>query len=610
MGAAMGRGKLETGADWAAAGARAADRGARHWRWLVLGTWLLACVWLLWARWGAVYWFALGDTDDNLRMAEVRAWLNGQGWYDLRQYKLGGPQGLDIHWSRLVDLPIAGLILLGRLFLDGPTAERFAVAIAPLLPLSVLLTGVALTARRLIEPRAVLVALPLFFCALSTFSMFQPTRIDHHGWQLALLSLVAAGLADPKRVRGGATVGVTTALSLAIGLESLVYLALAGVAQVLWWVWDGGQRTRLQAYGATLAGGTALGFALFASEANRAAVCDALSPVWLSAVLSGGAAAMLLAAGTPASRAARFGSALLAGAIIAFLFWAWWPHCTTGRLEQVPPELDRLWLSNVREAKPIYRHSTEVMIGVSALPVAGLLGGALLLWTRRREPAPLARAAGPFALALAATALLLWQTRAGPAAGLLAVPFATALLWVLVPPFRRSRSMLVRVLGPVLVGLVATGALASSALGFIPKKPKTAAQKAVDLANRQCPTLPALRPVAQQPAGTVLTFVDLGPRLITVTHHRALAGPYHRNAEEIIDVQRAWRGDEANARRTIAKYRVDYVLICPNFSESTLYTSQAKGGFYDRLRQGQAPAWLQPVPLPPNNPYRMWRVRP
>ena len=52
----------------------------------------------------------------------------------------------------------------------------------------------------------------------------------------------------------------------------------------------------------------------------------------------------------------------------------------------------------------------------------------------------------------------------------------------------------------------------------------------------------------------MLTFVDLGPRLITVTPHDAIAGPYHRNAQQIVDVMRAWRGDAAKtpARRSAA----------------------------------------------------------
>ena len=34
----------------------------------------------------------------------------------------------------------------------------------------------------------------------------------------------------------------------------------------------------------------------------------------------------------------------------------------------------------------------------------------------------------------------------------------------------------------------------------------------------------------------VFTFVDLGPRMISVTQHDAIAGPYHRNDRAIADV--------------------------------------------------------------------------
>ena len=106
----------------------------------------------------------------------------------------------------------------------------------------------------------------------------------------------------------------------------------------------------------------------------------------------------------------------------------------------------------------------------------------------------------------------------------------------------------------------------------------------------------------------VLTFVDLGPRLITVTPHDAITGPYHRNARQILDVMHAWRGDVANALRTVQHYHVDYVLICPHLSESTIYEAEAPGGFYTQLLRGKVPPWLAPVQLPAYSPYRMWRV--
>src|SRR3954471_12673743 len=151
--------------DWEAEIAAAIDR---HWRLLVLVAWLGNCAWLIYSKWNDIGWFALGDTDDNMRMMQVRGLLHGQGWFDLRQHRLNPPIGANIHWSRRVDLPIAGLILGLRPLLGGPGAERWAVAIAPLLPYVLLLFSLALTARRLIHPAAYPLAFLAIFFADST----------------------------------------------------------------------------------------------------------------------------------------------------------------------------------------------------------------------------------------------------------------------------------------------------------------------------------------------------------------------------------------------------------------------------------------------------------
>ena len=79
--------------------------------------------------------------------------------------------------------------MLLRPFVGGAEAERAAVAIAPMLPLLLLLFSLALTARRLIDRRAYPLVFVALFFAGSAGGMFMPTRIDHHGWQLALLAL-------------------------------------------------------------------------------------------------------------------------------------------------------------------------------------------------------------------------------------------------------------------------------------------------------------------------------------------------------------------------------------------------------------------------------------
>ncbi len=588
-------------------GGRALRLLDRHWKWVTLVAWLCFCAWFAYNRWSQIHAFTLVDTDDNMRISQVRALLAGQDWYDLRQYRLNPPFGANIHWSRLVDLPLAGLILLLRPLVGGADAERIAVAAAPLLPYLVLLFGVGLTARRLVGPAAFALAFIALASAGSTNGMFMPTRIDHHGWQLALLSVAIAGLADPKRARGGATLGLATALSLAIGLELLIYLALAAAATVLFWIDDRDERRRLAAYAVTLAGGTALGFLLFASDANRAAVCDALSPVWLSDALLGGALLFGLAILSPGDWKRRLALAAGAAVIVAAFHAAMWPHCLS-RLEGVSPEVQRLWLSRVREARPITTHGWQVVIGVLAIPVTGAIGWALLAWRNRADRALLRRTLAAAAPALAATLLLAWQTRTGPAAQMLSIVGAIAILWILVPLARRIRKPVLRTAAVVAVAMTGLGAIVPFAMQVAPPKKLTPREIAIAKANRLCNSLPALRPVAQQPKGLVFSFVDLGPRLITVTHHNAVTGPYHRNGQQIADVMNTFRGDAAQARNTLAKYRADYLLICPNSSTTTIFMSEAPKGFYAQINRGQVPAWLTPIELPANSPFKMWRV--
>jgi hypothetical protein len=579
----------------------------RHWKWVVVLVWLAFVGWFLWSKWVDIRFFNLGDTDDNMRMMQVRGLLHGQDWYDLRQYRMNAPFGANIHWSRLVDLPLAGLILGLRPFLGGAAAERWAVAIAPMLPYLLLLFSLALTVRRLVGPRAYALAFLALFFAGSTNGMFMPTRIDHHGWQLALLALSVSAIADPNRLRGGLTLGLATSLSLAIGLEMLIYMAIGGAAVVLFWIHDPEERERLRAYALALSAGTAAAFLIFASNDNWNAVCDALSPVWLSNVLLGGALLFALATLSTADWKARLGWAIAAGVIVAAFHALAWPHCLQ-RLEGVSPEVERLWLSRVREARPVYRHGWRIAPLIVALPITGAIGWGLLLWLRRRSTDQFRRTLAAAAPAFVAGLLLLWQTRTGPAAQLLATTGAAALLWYVAPRLWNSTTGVVRIVGTVAFLLLGAGAAVPFAYNLLPAKKPTAREQAIGRANRLCNSLWGMRPVALQPKGMVFTFIDLGPRLITVTHHNAVGGPYHRNGQQIADVMNAFRGSADQAHRIIRKYRSDYLLICPNSSTTTIFMSEAPRGFYGQLQRGKVPGWLAPVPLPPGSPFRMWRV--
>lgn len=581
----------------------------RHWvRWTVL-LWALAAGVMIFLRRVWVQGLLLPDTDDNMRLMQVRGLLHGQGWYDLRQYALNAPFGANIHWSRLVDLPIAGLILLFRPLVGNDIAERLASAIAPTLPYLVMLLSLAVLVRRLVHPLAYPAAIFLTFCSFAAMGMFMPMRIDHHGWQLAFLVMTLAGMADDRPLRSGAIIGFASAASLTIGLEMIAYLALAGAAVVLRWVVDGrdADRMRMRAFGVVLAGGCLLGYGGFASFDNARPMCDALSPVWVSMMLGAGAAAVALSVVPARSLAVRLGAAGVAGALILYGFVHFWPDCV-GRPEHVSAAVDRIWLSNVREAKPIYTQDRLQCWGTLALPIAGVVGTLLTLWQRRAASDRMVW--GTIALfTLAAFALLLWQTRAGPAAQLIAIPGAVALGWWGVPRIQRSSLAIVRVLGTVGLFLFVSGIGVSGIAQLSTPKAKPQA-RTVRNTSGQCFTVPALAALNKLPPATMFTHVDFAPRLITLTHHRAIMGPYHRNGDQILDVYTAFDGPPDQARQIMAKYGATMLLTCPGLSETTVYRARAPQGFYAQIIRGQVPPWLSPVALPAGSPFKLWAIAP
>jgi hypothetical protein len=583
----------------------------RHWRWMLVAVWLLYILFIIINRWTLIEAFALPDTDDNLRLAQVRAWLGGQGWFDLVQHRFDPAHGGgNIHWSRLVDLPLAAIILVMTPLVGGADAERVAVALAPLLPMLLLMFGLALTMKRLVSDRAWPLPIIGLLCAYSTIGMFAPLRIDHHGWQLAFLALAVSATADPKRARGGAVLGIATGLSLSIGLEMLIYLALLGGATVLLWVADRDQRRRLATYAAALVATTGAGFLIFASEANRQAVCDALSPVWLSDAAVGGAAMLVLSFLRLDSWKARLGAAAVAGGLVAGCHAMAWPNCLQ-RLEGVSPEATALWLDHVREAKPFYRHAWKIGVIALAIPVMGLFGWVALVWRAAKlgeEQRDLLNRTLAVALpAIASFALLFWQMRAAPAAQMMALPAATALIVIVAAPWFKAPQLWKHVAAIVLV-LLAFGAAVPVALQLVPGEKANPVRARVSQANRRCPSMAALAPVNALPKGVIFTFIDLGPRLIVATHHDTIGGPYHRNDQAIADVMKAFRGSEGEAHRIVTEYRSTYLLICPDMSTATIFMSEAPGGFYGQLVAGKVPAWLQPIELPADSPFMMWKV--
>ena len=203
------------------------------------------------------------DTDDAMRLVQMRDWLAGQGWYDTNFTRVQPPAGYESHWSRLIDVGLAGTLWVFGLFFDGALAERLMRTTWPMLWLLPAMAGTAAIAWRIAGREAALIALLLALVGLPAFHQFRPGRIDHHNVQIALSVLVVAATVWSDRVRWAAyAAGALTGLALAIGLECLPYLLVCAAAFALRYIVDRDGARAAADYGLALAASSVVAFLL------------------------------------------------------------------------------------------------------------------------------------------------------------------------------------------------------------------------------------------------------------------------------------------------------------------------------------------------------------
>ena len=115
----------------------------------LLAIWAAVCTALLIVDWHFVGPMNFRDPDDALRLVQVRDLLGGQSWFDLTQHRIHPPTGVPMHWSRLVDLPIALVLATLKPLLGTALAERATLLIVPLTQLLVLMIIAYKMTRRL-----------------------------------------------------------------------------------------------------------------------------------------------------------------------------------------------------------------------------------------------------------------------------------------------------------------------------------------------------------------------------------------------------------------------------------------------------------------------------
>ncbi|KQS03066.1 hypothetical protein ASG11_01300 [Sphingomonas sp. Leaf357] len=540
---------------------------------------VLALAWS-WRDWHDLSALRLPDTDDVMRLQQIRDWLAGQRFSDLSQHRLGADPGLAMHWSRLPDLVPGAIIAALAPMIGRHGAEVAAVIAWPALLLATALFLIARIARALGGPEIARTALIVAAIAYPSSTIFLPGRLDHHGLQVVLLLVIVHALIARSGMARGLIAGFAAAASIAIGLETLPLIAVAGAVVVVGWIGRGSDDA-LMGFGIALAAGLLAANTALRTDQFLYPACDGFTAItWRVAQFAAFAPIVLAIAGYASKRSdVRSLLAGMAGAATAYFVWHTAPICLSP-YGQVDPLLARLWLAHVGEAQSLFAAPTVTAVGYAGLMVAGIVASLWRLWVTRN---------GLWwtvlAFQIGALALTCLQLRGAYAGAILAAPALAAVIAV-----ARRRG---------------TPALAAAWIGSAGMLYPIAANAFVPVpqgdgrpgtGGGSCTSPKALARLARLPRGRLLAPLDLGAYAIGATRLSVVGAPYHRGNAGNGAVYRFFLGPPAAAREIAKGWHVRYVALCPD-SFGELGAADPRS-LMARLRSGHAPAWMRPIEGP------------
>lgn len=536
--------------------------------------------------------------DDAMRLTVIRDWMAGQNWFDHTQYRINTPFGAQIHWSRLIDAPIAALILGFSALFPG-LGETIAVIVWPLLLLLALLAVSSRLAVALVGAQGQLPGLALPVFSLSIMAEFAPGRIDHHSVQIILvLALVWTTIGALENPRMGLWAGLLAATSLAIGTGGIVMVAAAILAFGLMWAISAHRAPALRAFGLAFALGTLGHFVLFLPPSAYLAVhCDVLSIVYLLAALGVGAtfSALPLLPIPQHSIALRLTAGVITGGLLAMLLVWRFPLCVGGPYAGLDPYLVSHWLNAVSEAKS----APEALGSMPGLVVSLLLPAvfaiAVVLWRIWRAPASHKSRWLVYGLfLLLAFVTLLFQIRGARLAAAMTVPAGA---WAIVMARRaylaRQKPLRAGIL--VLAWLGFAGIPIAIAVNFLLPAATLGRSAAKLEQGAQCIMPAAFTALAALPPQRIMAPVDLGAPILLNTGHSVVGAPYHRNQQGLIDTFRFFNGPPEMARDILAKRGITLVATCAGLPEMAGLPDTVPGALIREFARGRTPGWLKEI---------------
>lgn len=577
------------------------------WQWIILGVWILLSAALIISGWNHIRLGVGWDPDDQLRLVQLRDFLHGQGWFDNRQYRLNPPDGAPMHWSRLIELPLAAIVLLCAPLFGQATAEIIASSAVPLCVFGIIIYLLARIAAHLGGQVAGVAAAIIAALSAPLVMQMRPMRIDHHGWQIAMAALALACVFHNNARKAGLVMGLALSVWLHISLEgapmSVAFFLFLGAQ---WLIHPEESRRLFWTIMSFAASSLVLFVGTQAQGLGAAIYCDTVSSQHVWAIMA--AAAIML----PAIRIApqhmllRGAILLAAGGAAMAVIALQAPQCLSGAFGTLDPLVREYWYIYVNEGLPVWRQDLDAAAMLLAGPVVGFASGLYLLVTASRPERSKLVILVFFTAYATLLSFLVFRTVA-VASAYAAVP-AAVLVARLFARYRQEDVAVRRIAYVVFIlFLIVPSSGVNAILDLRPEK-KTAQERRTGASLALCESARSVSALDALPKGRFVAPFDMAPMILARTKHSVLASSHHRNERAMHDHIQIFRSDPDEAHKLMQARKINYLAVCVDEEELANYKRKDPTGLWGQMSKGDVPAWLEPLPVIGKG-IRVWRVR-
>jgi len=269
------------------------------------------------------------------------------------------------------------------------------------------------------------------------------------------------------------------------------------------------------------------------------------------------------------------------------------PQCLSNPLSTLPDVVERLWLNQIIEARPISLSMKDAAAQIPFMLGPPLFAVCILcwdIWKRRKWTAHILL----LLLLLGALSLAIHQVRFLPFAYIFSIlPLAGFISRLYVRNTRKASANDKNSNSP---NLLYIGALALSipimwampGLLFI-KESSVNSSKQITA----CYSDKVMKSLNSLPVGLIAATSNGSASILQFTEHRALSGNYHRNVEGISTQIKIATSEADKAIDLLKKYNVNYVHFCYPSNESKNLINENEKGFYSDLKAGKVPSGLE-----------------